>query len=83
MTIFITLLTVIIIYLVVVAGRGKGRLRSKRYEKKINNSPELPKALFKLDPSRENANPPRLGEDKMRFYPHTKIFGVLKRQTNK
>lgn len=38
---------------------------SKRYEKKINNPPEPPKALFKPEPSRENANPPRLGEDKM------------------
>ena len=37
----------------------------RRYEKKISNPPEPPKALFKPEPSRENANPPRLGEDKM------------------
>ena len=38
---------------------------SKRYEKKINNPPEPPKALFKPEPSRVDANPPMLGEDKM------------------
>lgn len=38
---------------------------SKRYEKKINNPPEPPKTLFKPEPSRVDANPPRLGEDKM------------------
>ena len=32
---------------------------------KIANPPEPPKALFKPEPSRVDANPPRLGEDKM------------------
>lgn len=40
-----------------------GLVRS--YETKIANPPEPPKPLFKPEPSREDANPPMLGEDKV------------------
>lgn len=48
---------------------------SKRYEKKINNPPEPPKALFKPEPSRVDANPTRLGEDNMETYYVVEVNG--------